>query len=50
MVIGDGGYKRTEITRCPALFVEWDDKPPDWQRTAWRELGLPEPTLQVDTA
>jgi hypothetical protein len=33
----------------PALFVEWDDKPIEWQVNAWRELGLPEPSLQIHT-
>ena len=50
LVIGNGGHRDAEITDVPALFVEWDDKPRDWQVTAWRELGLPEPSLQVDTA
>ncbi|MEB3360533.1 MAG: DUF3987 domain-containing protein [Synechococcaceae cyanobacterium] len=37
---------------CPtvsAFFIEWDGKPKEWQVTAWRELGLPEPTVMVDT-
>lgn len=50
LVIGNGGHKDADITSVPALFVEWDDQPRDWQLTAWRELGLPEPSLQVDTA
>lgn len=50
LVIGHGGHKDAEITGVPALFVEWDDRPRDWQVVAWRELGLPEPSLQVDTA
>lgn len=33
----------------PALFVEWDDKPIEWQLTAWQKLGLPRPSLQVST-
>jgi predicted P-loop ATPase len=49
VVIGNGGTKKEEITDLPALFVEWDDKPVDWQRTAWQELGLPEPSIQVET-
>lgn len=49
MVINDGGDKREEITACRALFVEWDDRPIDWQLQAWRELGLPEPSLIVTT-
>jgi predicted P-loop ATPase len=49
MVINDGGDTDSEITACRALFCEWDDRPKEWQVIAWQELGLPEPTLQVDT-
>lgn len=49
LVVNRGGATDSAITRCVALFVEWDDKPKDWQLNAWRELGLPEPTLQIDT-
>lgn len=47
LVINDGGDRKSEITACRALFVEWDDRPIDWQLNAWRELGLPEPSLIV---
>lgn len=49
VVVNNGGDKDADITDCIALFCEWDDKPKDWQVTAWQELGLPEPTIQVDT-
>jgi hypothetical protein len=49
VVINDGGDTDAEITDCTALFCEWDDRPADWQKTAWMELGLPEPTMQVAT-
>jgi len=49
VVINDGGDTDAEITRCRALFCEWDDKPTEWQVQAWEELGLPEPTIQVAT-
>ena len=49
VVINDGGDTDSEITACRALFCEWDDRPKDWQVTAWQELNLPEPTMQVDT-
>ena len=40
--------KDTDITRCPALFVEWDDGADiDKQAQRWQELELPEPTLMV---
>jgi putative DNA primase/helicase len=49
VVINDGGDTDADITACRAFFCEWDDRPKDWQLTAWRDLGLPEPTIQVDT-
>jgi len=49
VVINDGGDTDAEITGCRAFFCEWDDRPKPWQLTAWRDLGLPEPTIQVDT-
>jgi len=42
-----GNQIDADIQNCPALFVEWDKKPLEWQKTAWIELGLPEPSLQV---
>jgi len=47
LVINDGGDRKCEITACRAFFVEWDDRPIDWQLNAWRQLGLPEPSLIV---
>jgi hypothetical protein len=47
LVINDGGDSKREISACRAFFVEWDDRPIDWQLNAWRELGLPEPSLIV---
>ncbi len=49
VVVNNGGDKDADITDCIAFFCEWDDRPKDWQLTAWQELGLPEPTIQVDT-
>lgn len=49
LVIGNGGDCDEDITDIPAVFCEWDDKPVEWQISAWRELGLPEPSCQVDT-
>jgi hypothetical protein len=49
VVINDGGQSDQSISSCRALFCEWDDRPKDWQLAAWQELGLPEPTLQVDS-
>ena len=49
VVINNGGDNDDSINNCVAIFCEWDDKPIDWQKTAWQELGLPEPSLQVDS-
>ena len=49
IVINDGGDKDSDITHCRAIFCEWDDRPVEWQITAWQDLGLPEPTLQIAT-
>lgn len=48
-VIGNGGDSDDSITDCPALFVEWDDRPKTEQLTAWQTYELPEPTFTVDT-
>ena len=48
-VVNNGGDTAAEITTCTALFVEWDDRPRPEQVLLWQELGLPQPTFQVDT-
>lgn len=42
-----GGVTDADITAIPALFVEWDDMPLEWQANAWQTLGLPEPSVIV---
>jgi hypothetical protein len=49
VVIGNGGDSDDAITDCPALFIEWDDRPKAEQLVAWQTYGLPEPTFTVDT-
>ena len=49
IVVNDGGDTDSEITSCRAFFCEWDDRPKEEQINAWKELGLPEPSLQIDT-
>ena len=49
VVVNDGGDTNADITTCRAFFAEWDDRPKEWQLTAWRDLKLPEPTMQIDT-
>ena len=48
-VINNGGDIDANIASCNALFVEWDDRPVDWQIQAWKELSLPEPSFIVLT-
>jgi predicted P-loop ATPase len=38
-----------DVHTCCVLYCEWDDRPVDWQLEAWRELGLPQPSLMVPT-
>ena len=47
--INRGGDSDADITECVALFNEWDDRPKDEQLFAWKDLGLPEPSIQVDS-
>lgn len=44
-----GAVIDTDITSCPALFVEWDHMPKAEQLAAWQELQLPEPTAMLDS-
>jgi hypothetical protein len=43
------GVSGADVTQCRAVFVEWDDRPIEWQVQAPQELGLPEPTAMVHT-
>ena len=49
LVINDGEDTDSSITGCRAFFYEHDDRDKYWQINAWKELGLPEPSLQIDT-
>jgi hypothetical protein len=44
-----GGVTDSDVATVPALWVEWDDLPEEEQKTAWRVLGLPEPSVMVST-
>ena len=48
--VGNGGVSKNEIHSVPAVWAEWDDKPKPIQISLWKELGLPKPSLQIDTA
>ena len=49
LVINDGGDSDLAITRCVAFWVEWDNRPVEWQLQGWREFGLDEPSITVTT-
>lgn len=49
VVINEGGDTDRSITQGNALFCEWDDMPKERQKTEWKRLGLPEPTVQNDS-
>ena len=49
IVINDGGDTDKEITSCRAIFYEHDDISKEDQINLWQILGLPQPSLQVDT-
>jgi hypothetical protein len=44
-----GTVQDVDVHDCPALFVEWDDQPIEWQLSAWQKLKLPEPSAVVAT-
>jgi hypothetical protein len=44
-----GAVSDADVSTIPALFVEWDDRPIEWQVSGWQELGLPEPSVMVAT-
>lgn len=44
-----GCVRDEDIATCPALFVEHDDRPIQWQIDAWKEKGFPQPSLQTST-
>ena len=49
IVVNDGGDTDSEITACRAYFCEWDDRSQEEQINAWKNLGLPQPSLQINT-
>ncbi len=49
IVVNGSGHKDEDITHCRAIFCEFDDRPIEDQINFWRDLGLPEPSLQIAT-
>lgn len=48
-VVNGGGQKDEDVAAGKVLFYEHDDLAKEISRDLWQQLGLPEPTLQVDT-
>jgi hypothetical protein len=49
IVVNGGGHKDEDVKHCRAIFCEFDDRPIEDQKEFWRSLGLPEPSLQIQT-
>ncbi|WP_250126635.1 DUF3987 domain-containing protein [Chroococcidiopsis sp. CCMEE 29] len=49
IVVNGGGHKDEDVKCCRTIFCEFDDRPIEEQIWFWRELGLPEPSLQIQT-
>jgi hypothetical protein len=48
-VVNQGGHTDDSIDSCLAVFYEHDDLDKESQLQLWQDLGLPQPTVQVDT-
>jgi hypothetical protein len=48
-VVNSGGHRDADIIRCHAIFYEHDHLDKETSRELWQHLGLPEPTIQIDT-
>ncbi len=48
-VVNGGGHRDIDVTQCLIIFYEHDDLDKEPQRSLWQALGLPEPTIQIDT-
>lgn len=44
-----GGYENKDIPECQVLFYEHDDLDKDISANLWQTIGLPQPTIQIDT-
>ncbi len=49
LVVNGGGHTDADVTAGRAIFYEHDNLEKALQTDLWRSLGLPEPTIQVDT-
>ncbi len=48
-VANGGGHKNDDVEFGCVFFIEHDDLPKEEQIQLWQKLGLPKPTLQIDT-
>ncbi|BAY73555.1 DUF3987 domain-containing protein [Trichormus variabilis] len=48
-VVNGGGHTNESVSDCRAIFYEHDNLDKELQKHLWRSLGLPEPSLQIDT-
>jgi len=48
-VVNGGGHSDKDVQQTRAIFYEHDNLDKATQTDLWRGLGLPEPTLQIDT-
>jgi Protein of unknown function (DUF3987)/Primase C terminal 2 (PriCT-2) len=48
-VVNGGGHTNADVKLCRAIFYEHDNLDKAIQQRLWQTLGLPEPTIQVDT-
>lgn len=48
-VVNGGGHRDADVTLGRAIFYEHDTLSKDAQRALWQPLGLPAPTIQIDT-
>lgn len=49
LVVNGCGHTDADVTTGKAVFYEHDKLSKDIQKDLWQSLGLPQPTLQVDT-
>jgi hypothetical protein len=49
LVVNGYGHAKDDVKNCRAIFYEHDDLEKELQLNLWQSLGLPEPTVQIDT-
>jgi len=49
LVVNGGGHTDSKVQNCRAIFYEHDDLDKELQIKLWAMMGLPMPTIQIDT-